>query len=53
MHEFAELPGEELIKTLNGSAKKAAEEEEWGATEIEMLVWRLDRAHGDEKFFDE
>ena len=53
MHEFVEFPGEELIKTLNGSAKKAAEEEKWGATEIEILVWRLDRAHGDEKFFDE
>ncbi|KAL1797749.1 hypothetical protein ACET3X_004355 [Alternaria dauci] len=53
MHEFAGVPDEGIVSTLEGRTKQAAEGGKWGATEIEILVWRLDRAHGDEKFFDD
>jgi hypothetical protein len=53
MHEFAEVPDEGVTRTLDGDVRKAAEEGTWGATESEMLIWRLDRAHGDNKIFDE
>ncbi|KAG9191061.1 hypothetical protein G6011_09149 [Alternaria panax] len=53
MHEFAGAPDEGVMRALDGSAKKAAEEGGWGATENEMLVWRVDHAHGERNFFDE
>jgi hypothetical protein len=52
MHEFAGLPDEGAVKALHDDVNKAAEEGEWGETESETLVWRLDRVHGDGKLFD-
>ncbi|KAI4694393.1 hypothetical protein J4E81_006610 [Alternaria sp. BMP 2799] len=52
MHEFAGIPDETFVKALNDGVSKAAEEDRWGETEIETLVWKLDRVHGDGKFFE-
>ncbi|KAH6875985.1 hypothetical protein BKA58DRAFT_132623 [Alternaria rosae] len=52
IHEFAGSPDENLVKALNDGMSKAAEECGWGETEMETLVWRLDRVHGDGKFFE-
>ena len=52
MHEFAGVPDETFVKALNDGVSKAAEEDGWGETEIETLVWKLDRVHGDGKFFE-
>ncbi|KAI4630378.1 hypothetical protein J4E80_001313 [Alternaria sp. BMP 0032] len=52
MHEFTDVPDEGFVKALNDDVSKAAKEGEWGETEIESLGWRLDRVHGDGKFFE-
>ncbi|KAI4937445.1 uncharacterized protein J4E92_002176 [Alternaria infectoria] len=52
MHEFAGLPDDNFVKALDNDASKAAEEGSWGETEVETLVWKLDRVHGDGKLFE-
>jgi len=52
MHEFAKLPDDNFVKALDDDVTKAAEEGDWGETEIETLVWKLDRVHGDGKLFE-
>ncbi|KAI4652031.1 hypothetical protein J4E93_002228 [Alternaria ventricosa] len=52
MHEFVDVPDEGFLKALDDDVDKAAEEGGWGETEVETLVWKLDRVHGNGKFFE-
>jgi hypothetical protein len=46
MHEFEGRPDQELVETVKKSVK------ELGDVHAEVLVWELQRAHGEGKFFD-
>jgi len=52
MHEFAGPPDGDVAKALSDGVSKAAEEGGWGETELETLVWKLDRVHGEGNFFE-
>ncbi|KAI4665556.1 uncharacterized protein J4E78_003018 [Alternaria triticimaculans] len=52
MHEFAGPSDGNVAKALSDGVSKAADEGSWGETGIETLVWKLDRVHGEDKFFE-
>lgn len=55
--EFADLPTEKVSENLVTIAEKelsrTEKAEDWGRTESEVHVWRLFRAHGNGKLFDD
>ncbi|OAL46554.1 hypothetical protein IQ07DRAFT_683311 [Pyrenochaeta sp. DS3sAY3a] len=52
IHEFKEVPGEEVLERLRTDPGEVMREKGWGKTEIETHAWRLDRVHGEGKFFE-
>ncbi|KAL5119959.1 hypothetical protein ACEQ8H_002057 [Pleosporales sp. CAS-2024a] len=46
MHEFAEKPSEDIVKSVWDSVA------ELGKVQTEVLVWALQVSHGEKKFFD-
>ena len=57
MHEFAEIPDEKALSSFKAMVEELVKGGDrtrgWGRTETESHVWKLDRVHGEGKFFDE
>lgn len=57
IHEFAQLPEDTVLESVHSSVETilngSETREEWGRSESEVHVWKLDSVQGEGMFFDD
>lgn len=52
IHEFSNVPEKSIVEALRRDPAEVMAGRGWGKTENEVHAWKLDRVHGEGKFFE-